>query len=132
MYELTIKKHFAAAHRLVNYEGDCSRIHGHTWTVEVTVSGEKLDQCGMLIDFKILKGTLEKVIKELDHSFLNELAPFSGESSGNPTAENLAGYIFEGMSAALSEISKTVRICGVRVWESPDASAYYAKTDVQG
>lgn len=129
MYELTIKKHFAAAHRLINYDGDCSRIHGHTWMVEVAVSGEKLDQCGMLIDFKVLKGMLEKVIKELDHSFLNELAPFCDENACNPTAENLARYIYEGMSAALSEVLETVKICGVRVWESPDASAYYSKHD---
>ena len=125
-YELTVKGHFAAAHRLDHYQGKCPNIHGHTWTVEVVVSGEKVDQCGMLIDFKILKEKLKSVIGEMDHSYLNELEPFCGGSEVyNPTAENLARYIYQNISTELKGIVDGLKVCSVRVWESPDASACY-------
>ena len=60
MYHLTIKTHFAAAHRLVNYQGDCENLHGHNWNVEVTVNARELDAAGLGIDFKILKKSLKK------------------------------------------------------------------------
>ncbi|MGD9343567.1 MAG: 6-carboxytetrahydropterin synthase, partial [Desulfuromonadales bacterium] len=49
-----IKTSFAAAHNLINYQGDCENLHGHNWRVEVTVAAEKLDNAGLGIDFKIL------------------------------------------------------------------------------
>lgn len=121
MFRLSVKSRFAAAHRLVNYQGHCSRLHGHTWEVEVSVEGTGLDQCGMLVDFHILKEALNKVIEDLDHSYLNQLPPFNQENL-NPTAENLARYFFERLKTALPPGTS---LAEVRVWESPDASASY-------
>lgn len=92
------------------------------------VSGDKLDRCGMLIDFKVLKSKLENIVEELDHRFLNELESFGGDGGTcNPTAENIARYVYEKMSSALGVPGEGVRLRCVRIWESPDAwASYYA------
>ncbi|MFZ5651566.1 MAG: 6-carboxytetrahydropterin synthase QueD [Bacillota bacterium] len=126
MFELSIKRRFAAAHRLEGYRGQCAALHGHTWTVEVVVEGERTDSCGMLIDFKVLKEMVDGIIIELDHTCLNDVEYFAGAGAAiNPTAENLAVYVFSMIKEKLKEISPDITVRGVRIWESPDASAYY-------
>ncbi len=126
MFELTVKRRFAAAHKLEGYDGKCSALHGHTWTVEVTVAGRRTDQCGMLVDFKILKEMVDGIIRQFDHVYLNDLECFQGPGGKiNPTAENLAVYIYGEVKGALSKIGPGVSPLAVRVWESPDASALY-------
>lgn len=121
MLVLTVKSHFDAAHRLSNYQGKCSRIHGHTWQIEVNVYGEELDQVGMLIDFGDLKKLVRKVLGQFDHSYINEdVAAFRAL---NPTAENLAYYIFSSIEEELG--SKNAKVLSVKVWESPEACATY-------
>ncbi|MFZ5632224.1 MAG: 6-carboxytetrahydropterin synthase QueD [Bacillota bacterium] len=126
MFELTVKRRFAAAHKLEGYGGKCASLHGHTWTVEVRVKGERLDECGMLVDFIILKDIIDGIIRQLDHTYLNELECFNGAGGKiNPTAENLAAYIYRRVGEELAKIAPGVLPCGVRIWESPDASALY-------
>ena len=121
MYEIEVRAAFEAAHFIEGYAGKCARLHGHNWEVVAVVRGEKLDTLGMLIDFKILKAELKKVLDEFDHRFLNELEPFAKE---NPTAENLARKVFERLAS--SEIfSGTVKLHAVRVCESPNSSVTY-------
>ena len=92
MYELTVIVEFEAAHRIVDYPGKCNRLHGHNWSVEVNVVGTKLNDLGMLIDFKELKKEVNQMIDRLDHYYLNEIEAFK---IMNPTAENIAKYIYE-------------------------------------
>ena len=80
MYHLTILTHFAAAHNLLNYQGDCENLHGHNWRVEVTVTATELDDAGLGIDFKILKKHSNEVMDYLDHKYLNDLDAFKGLS----------------------------------------------------
>ena len=121
MYEIEVRAAFEAAHFIEGYAGKCALLHGHNWEVVAVVRGEKLDALGMLIDFKILKAELKKVLDEFDHRFLNELEPFAQE---NPTAENLARKVFERLAS--SEIfSGTVKLHAVRVCESPNSSVTY-------
>jgi 6-pyruvoyltetrahydropterin/6-carboxytetrahydropterin synthase len=101
---------------LVGYKGKCSRIHGHTWKVEVFVVGEKLDDIGILVDFETLKEKLEEITERLDHSFLNDL-----KEIGNPTSENISRYVFQN----LKSLPKTVKLEKVRVWESPRSWCEY-------
>ena len=70
-------------------------MHGHNWKVEVEITGEKLDKIGMVVDFKEIRKATNLVVDELDHEFLNNLEPFSED---NPTAENIARYIFSKLS----------------------------------
>ncbi len=125
MFEITVKRRFSAAHRLEGYIGQCSALHGHTWTVEVTVGGRRLDGCGMLLDFKALKEMVDGIIRQLDHTYLNELECFGPGGENNPTAENLAFLIFSRIGEELSRMAPGVAPLGVRVWESPEASAFY-------
>ncbi|AQS59123.1 6-carboxytetrahydropterin synthase QueD [Desulforamulus ferrireducens] len=124
MYELTVKSRFSAAHSLCGYPGDCARLHGHTWTVEVKVCGHELDKLGMLVDFKDIKRQLSRIIDQLDHSLLNDLPEFSTGGS-NPTAENLAYYIYQSLLKPVAELRPGLKLKEISVWESPDAYATY-------
>ncbi|RJQ28287.1 MAG: 6-carboxytetrahydropterin synthase QueD [Peptococcaceae bacterium] len=130
MYELLVKTRFAAAHQLREYDGLCANLHGHTWAVEVSVAGRELDQNGMLMDFKKLKEEVQKVIENIDHRNLNDLPDFGpGGEAGNPTAENVAGYIFKQVKLLLASRPVSLKVTGVRVWESPDAAATYREEE---
>lgn len=125
MYELTVIVEFEAAHRIVDYPGKCNRLHGHNWSVEVTVKGEKLNELGMLIDFKELKKEVNKTINKLDHVYLNELDSFV---KNNPTAENIAKYIYEQLEISPSFINN-IKVKSIKVWESPKSAVTYSKDE---
>lgn len=120
MYELTVISHFSGAHRLRYLHGKCEELHGHNWKVEVLVSSSKLNQEGVVIDFKILKQKLEKVLKSLDHTFLNDLPYFSGQE---PSSENIAKYVFDRLKVELKGFS--VKMAKVSAWESETSCATY-------
>lgn len=123
MYELTVQTHFDAAHFLIDYPGECARLHGHTYVVEVTVAGDKLNEIGLLYDFKDLKDKTREIIDRFDHHYLNEIAPFDKTS---PTAENLAKYIYDHLKKRL--VAKGIKIAEVSVWESPTARLTYRES----
>ena len=75
MYEVMIEEEFSAAHALRGYRGKCENLHGHNWKVEVYVRGDRLDQIGMLVDFKELKEATRRVMKLLDHHVLDFREP---------------------------------------------------------
>lgn len=130
MYQLAVRDSFAAAHRLCDHPSECRNLHGHTWEVEVTVEGAALDSHGMLLDFGQLKSSLKRALKHLDHSYLNELPAFRGESGDmSPTAENIARHIFKVMKSDLAGHRPAVKMTAVTVWESPRASVRYTEGD---
>ncbi len=120
MYHLKIQTHFAAAHNLLNYEGDCENLHGHNWKVEVTVQTRTLDKAGLGIDFKILKKHTKKIMAYLDHKYLNDLEPFKEVS---PSSEHICKFVFDRLVADLSDYDVQVEM--VTVWESDNACASY-------
>ena len=109
MYRLRVETQFDAAHKLEGYNGKCSRLHGHSWRIEIFITGSRLDEIGMLVDYGILKEKLREVTNRLDHSYLNDFTEI-----GNPTSENISKYIFKSLSNDL----KDIRLEKVRVWES--------------
>lgn len=121
MFELVVNGAFEAAHRLVDYPGKCNRLHGHSWTVEMSVVGNKLNKIGMVADFKTLKAMLMEVLDNMDHQYLNELAPFN---EINPTAENLAQYIYNTLKQR-EIFDGTVKLNYIKVWESPKSAVIY-------
>ena len=98
MFEIFIKTHFAGAHHLRDYPGDCEKPHGHNWKVKVTVRATALDQCGMGIDFKVLKKIVGAAIDKLDHNDLNTLPYFQDR---NPSSEHIAHFIYEEIKPQL-------------------------------
>src|SRR5512135_1382472 len=113
MYRLVICSSFAAAHCLINYQGDCENLHGHNWKVEVSVTAKELDKAGLGIDFKLLKRETNELLTGLDHKYLNDLAPFRELS---PSSENLARYIYQNLSHKLN--CDNIKVDSVTVWES--------------
>ena len=111
MYKLTIRTSFAAAHNLINYQGDCENLHGHNWKVDLTVLARELDKAGLGIDFKVLK---------LDHKYLNDNPAFSTVS---PSSEHISRYLYQRISDRIN--SDVIKVDSVTVWESDNASACY-------
>ncbi len=113
---------FASAHRLINYPGDCARLHGHNWKIEVEVMGTELNEIGMVIDFKQIKQHAKQVINELDHTYLNDHPHFS---QVNPTAENIAEYLFKAIQSHIE--SDTVQMHRITVWENERNCVIYSE-----
>jgi len=122
MYKLLIKIQFSAAHQLRGYRGKCENLHGHNWKVEVEIASERLDDLGLVIDFKELKQKVGKILEELDHQFLNDLPPFR---EVNPSSENIARHIFDRLCEELTE--PHIQVDQVAVWESDTACAIYSR-----
>ena len=120
MYELKTISQFGAAHQLRDIGGKCENLHGHNWKIETYVKGEELDKNGLLVDFKVIKEAVEKILDELDHKFLNELEYFKDM---NPSSENIARFIYEALSGELNR--ENIKVSRITVWESDSACATY-------
>jgi 6-pyruvoyltetrahydropterin/6-carboxytetrahydropterin synthase len=122
MFEVSVDDGFAAAHNLRNYKGKCENLHGHNYKVRVTLSGNALDETGLLYDFVHLKQVIQGVIRSLDHQYLNELKPFDVL---NPSAENIAKHIFDEASRQMKRTPNGAGISSITVWESDITAATY-------
>ena len=120
MYELKIITHIAAAHQLTMVGEKCENMHGHNWKIEVFVTGEKLDEAGVLMDFGIIKKHVAEIISLLDHKYLNELEFFEKDQ---PSSENIAGVVARELQKRID--SSAVRVSRVAAWESENACATY-------
>ena len=80
MFELIVHRDFSAAHSLRGYKGNCERLHGHNWKVEIRLEAKELDALGMVMDFREVKKAANEVLSRLDHSYLNELPEFQSEN----------------------------------------------------
>ncbi len=121
MFELKVKTHFAAAHQLKMVGAKCENLHGHNWKIEVCITGDSLNQAGVLVDFGIIKQHLSAVMQTLDHKFLNELEFFAEDNQ--PSSENIAVYIADKLQALIQD--KDIRVSSVTAYESENAAAKY-------
>lgn len=112
MYFTKTRFTISCSHRLaLDYESKCTKIHGHNWLITVHCKSEKLDSCGMVMDFS----TVKHMIKErLDHSHLNDTFP-------QPTAEYIARWICERLTPFCYRVD---------IEESPGNEASYERYDV--
>lgn len=102
---------FDSAHRLLDYQGKCSCLHGHTYKLEVSVTGNRDDR-GLVFDFGELKKLVEdRVINIFDHKCLNEILDF------NPTAENICEWIWDTLKPLVEE--KRCVLEKIKLWETP-------------
>lgn len=114
-YEITVRDEFSASHQLRLYDGTLEPIHGHNWTVFVTLAADQLDSIGVVLDFHVLERRLKKVISPFQDRHLNEVAPFT---ELNPSAENVALYISRSL-----ELPPRVSLVSVEAWETPSCRA---------
>jgi 6-pyruvoyltetrahydropterin/6-carboxytetrahydropterin synthase len=122
MFEISVEETFSAGHALRGYKGKCENPHGHNYRVRVKVEGEKLDSIGLLFDFVHLKRILRNLIGDVDHKFLNDQAPFDAI---NPSAENIARFLYEAASEQMRRMPNAPRIKSITVWETDETSATY-------
>ena len=147
MYEISVEKHFDAAHYLRDYKGKCENLHGHRYTIVVKVSAEKLNEIGLAYDFTDLKAHLNKILERYDHTCLNDVKPFD---KINPSAENLAATIYKELKKSLGRArdkssdaardkklggrstklmlkdqGKPVTLTSVEAWENPQQGVEY-------
>ena len=129
------KAHFNAAHRLYRADwsmekndsvfGKCNNpnFHGHNYDMIVSVTGEVDPETGYVMDVKILSDLIkEEIENEFDHKNLNLDVPEFKEL--NPTAENIAKFIFEKMTEA-DFINDNITISMVKIWETPKSAVCY-------
>lgn len=94
-----------AAHRLPNVPAGhkCARLHGHSFRIELHVSGQPGPESGWIMDFGDLKAAFLPLYERLDHHYLNDI-----EGLENPTSERLAIWIWERLKPALPALSQIV------------------------
>jgi 6-pyruvoyltetrahydropterin/6-carboxytetrahydropterin synthase len=97
---------FEAAHRLPNVPAGhkCARLHGHSYRVEVHISGQVGPDTGWVTDFADIADAVRPVRDQLDHYYLNDIAGLA-----NPTSEVLARWIWDALAAALPLSAVVVR-----------------------
>ncbi len=122
MFQVSVEESFSAGHALRGYKGKCENPHGHNYKVRVTLEGEKLDSVGLLYDFVHLKQIIHDVIYAVDHKFLNDQAPFDVI---NPSAENIAKYLYDEASKQMRQQPNGARIASITVWETDVTAATY-------
>jgi 6-pyruvoyltetrahydropterin/6-carboxytetrahydropterin synthase len=94
-----------AAHRLPHVPPDhkCSRLHGHSFKVEIYVRGKVGRETGWVMDFADIKRAFQPIFEQLDHHYLNEI-----EGLENPTSENLAKWIWRRLQPTLPGLDKII------------------------
>lgn len=106
---------FDAAHRLLNYDGPCANLHGHTYKLQIILSGP-VQKNGMVINFVDLKKIVTgRVISKLDHKFINKIIKQS-------TAENITIWIW-------GQLDKHLPLYEIRLWETPTSFVVYRGPD---
>ena len=138
--QITTRMEFDAGHRIPNHKSSCKNLHGHRYAIEVTISGEIVEQknesnFGMVMDFKDAKEVIKKLIVEpWDHAFIVfekdfEVLDFLNSMQDHktvvlpkvPTAENMALIAFELLSKAfLKEFKGLIKPINVRLFETPN------------
>ncbi len=140
---------FDSAHFLTDYYGKCERMHGHTYTLEVTFEGS-VQSNGLVIDFVVLKKVVKKqVVDQLDHQLLNDVIE-------NPSAERVVMWMWnqlkdlpillrdemndpnlgsdikkflkeegKGVSLDKSKFTEKLRLVELKLWETPNACVTY-------
>ena len=114
MYEISVERHFDAAHFLRGYKGKCEALHGHRFRVVARVKASELDDIGLAYDFTELKRHLDEILARFDHTCLNDVPPFV---KINPSSENIASNIYGELKHSLA--AAPLSISGIEVWESP-------------
>jgi 6-pyruvoyltetrahydropterin/6-carboxytetrahydropterin synthase len=107
---------FEAAHRLPNVPSGhkCARLHGHSFRVELAVSGPVDEHSGWFIDFQVLHDAWSPLGERLDHNYLNEVPGLE-----NPTSEILARWIWQHLKPSLGSLSR------VTVFETCESRCEY-------
>jgi len=100
MFAISVETHFWASHQLVLPDGSKEPAHAHNWSVTAEVSSDKLNSMGLVMDFEKLKVMMDRIVAAFDGAALDKNRYFR---QSNPSAENVAKYIYEQLEPRLPE-----------------------------
>jgi 6-pyruvoyltetrahydropterin/6-carboxytetrahydropterin synthase len=114
--QLVREYRFEAAHRLprVPASHPCSRIHGHSYHITVTITGQVDPDMGWIVDFAEIDEHVDEIVATVDHQLLNDIPGLE-----NPTSEILAGWLWDRLQPDLPMLSEIV------VSETPSSRCVY-------
>lgn len=132
---ITRRLEFDAAHRVKLHESKCHNLHGHRYAVEVTVTAPQLDPLGRVVDFGVIKEKLghwldthwdhQTILWDKDRDLGKAISAQTEQDifylPYNPTAENLALYLYETICSDL--FLPPLKVVRVKIWETPNCSA---------
>ena len=121
MFTIEVETHFLASHQLTLSDGSKEPSHLHDWAVTAQVSSDKLDGIGLVMDFGRLKAIIDEITAEFDNAQLDNIDYFR---RNNPSAENVAKYIFDRLEP---ELPDGVKLRSIKVVEEPGCSAKFSQ-----
>lgn len=121
MFTISVERHFRASHQLILPDGSKEPVHRHDWVVTASLSSERLNNIGVVMDFQTLQAMIDKTVAEFNDSALESISYFQ---QNNPSAENVAKYIYEKL---LIELPEGVKLQNIRVVEEPGCWATFGE-----
>ena len=119
MFTISVETHFQASHQLTLPDGSKEPVHSHDWAVTASLSSEKLNNMGVVMDFHTLREMVDKTVAGFDNTALESIGYFQ---QNNPSAENVAKYIYDKLR---NELPEGVKLRNIRVVEEPGCSAKF-------
>ena len=102
-------------------DGSKEPLHHHDWLVSADVSSERLDNIGVVMNFQTLRAMLDDAVADFDNAAIEAVGFFQ---QNNPSAENVARYIYDKLRVGLPD---GVKLRSVRVVEEPGCSAAFSQ-----
>jgi len=121
LFTVSVETHFWASHELTMPDGSKEPAHHHNWSVRAEVGAEKLNSSGFVIDFLKLRKILDNIVAQFDNISLEKMGYFQ---QNNPSAENVAKYIYEKLE---SKLPNGLKVQSIRIMEGPNYSAKLSK-----
>jgi len=119
--EITREFTFDSCHKLLDYDGKCANLHGHTYHLQISLKRRINPKTGMVIDFGDLNRIVSKLILDkIDHVYLNDVMDI------NPTAENMICWIWKQLEREpIGEL-----LSKIKLWETPNSFATITAEDI--
>jgi 6-pyruvoyl-tetrahydropterin synthase len=130
MYSVTVRDHVMIAHSLRgDVFGPAQRLHGATYVIDATFSGESLDADGIVVDIGLATTELHAVLADLNYSNLDDQPSLV---DGNTTTESLARLVADRLAervaaGALGDAARDLVGLKVTLHESHVAWASYER-----
>jgi 6-pyruvoyltetrahydropterin/6-carboxytetrahydropterin synthase len=121
MFTIKVETRFWASHQLTLLDGSKEPLHHHNWVITAEVSSDKLDNTGLVMDFNLLRSMVEEIATGFDNVGLDSIDYFR---RNNPSAENVAKYIFDKLEPKLP---RGVKLRSIKATEEPGCSAKFSK-----
>jgi len=120
LFTVSVETRFWALHQLTSPDGSKESPHGHNWVVTADVCDNNLNSMGLIVDFRRLKAMVDSIVADFNNVRLEKLDYFQ---RNNPSAENVAKYIYERLEPKLPG---NLTLKNITVVEQPGCSAKFA------